>query len=101
MTRPKPIRMNPNRLPPLTKAQTERVKLFRKQFKDYGKVSVIRKGQKPGHILISVIGPDRVDSFSYGPDGYMVDRWSQNGLPLMVDLIVRSDRNQTNPYGDT
>ena len=101
MTRPKLIRMNPNRLPPLTKAQTERVKLFRKQFKDYGKVSVIRKGQKPGHVLITVRWNDQVEAFQYDAGGHLTDRWSQGQLfdgDAAAGLIHQPINN---PYGDT
>lgn len=72
MTRHAPIRMNPNRLPELTDAQKARVKAHREYWKNIGKMSIVRKGQLPGHVLISVTEPDKVRRMLYDIDGQLV-----------------------------
>lgn len=88
MTRPPAIRMNPTRLPPLTKAQEQRVKLFRREFKFYGKVSVRRKGQKPGHMLIVVTMREEERFYQYDRYGDLVDRWTQGQLYVLGSIMT-------------
>lgn len=65
MTRPPAIRMNPNRLPPLTTAQADRVKRHRAYWKGKGKLSIVRKGQADGHVCITVTEPDKTRRMWY------------------------------------
>ena len=72
MTRPPAIRMNPDRLPPLTKAQDAKVKEHRKYWRGKGKMSVVRKGQILGYICITVVGQDKTRRMWYDPDAILV-----------------------------
>lgn len=72
MTRPPAIRMNPNRLPPLSKAQDAKIEEHRKYWKGIGKLSVIRKGQVTGHVCLSVTEPDKVRRMWYDKDANLV-----------------------------
>lgn len=83
LTRHAPIRMNPAKLPPLTVMQEKRVKLFREYFKGIGQVSVMRKGQKPGYMLIVVIANGEVRYHQYDSAGELVDHWIQE--PFFID----------------
>jgi hypothetical protein len=74
MTRPKPIRMNPNRLPELTPAQKWRIKEHRRYWKGFGKVSVVRKGQITGYVCVTVTTPDNLHRYWYDPTGRLVKR---------------------------
>lgn len=64
--------MNPNRLPDLTAAQKERIKLHRQYWKNIGKISIVRKGQIRGHVLVSVTQPDQTRRMLYDMDGQLV-----------------------------
>lgn len=90
--------MTSTALPPLTKAQQERVKLFRRQYKSYGKVSVVRKGQKLGHILITATYQGNLHRFIYGPDGKLTMKWIESGL--FDETVGRAMVNPqvTNPF---
>ena len=90
--------MTPNRLPDLTRAQKERVRLFRAEFRHYGKVSVIRKGQKHGHILISVSFSDRIERHWYGRDGLPVYRATEHQLFEVDNRHGVVTRHATNPF---
>lgn len=72
MTRPPTIRMNPTTLPPLTRAQVEKVKQHRRYWKPFGKVSVVRKGQVTGHMCITVTEPDKVRRMWYDSNANLV-----------------------------
>lgn len=72
MTCPPAIRMNPTTLPPLTTAQTERVRLHRRYWKGKGKMSVVRKGQVTGHMCITVKEADKTRRMWYDRDAKLV-----------------------------
>lgn len=98
LTRPKPIRINPDRLPELTDAQKYRVKLFRAEFKPYGKVSIIRKGQKPGHILIVVTLHQEQRCYEYDETGSMTAAWTQNSMFMLGESMTFIPTVATTPY---
>lgn len=68
MTRPRPIRMNPARLPELTPAQKARVKAIRSDNKEH-RVGVQRKGQPDGCICVTVEHPRGKAKLFYDQDG--------------------------------
>lgn len=90
--------MNPDRLPELTDAQEHRVKLFRAEFKPYGKVSVRRKGQKPGHILIVVTLRQEQRCYQYDETGSMTTAWTQNGMFTLGESMTLIPIAATTPY---
>lgn len=72
MTRPKAIKMVPDRLPPLTKAQRERVAGIRRLYGSGIHLSVIRKNQVPGHICVSWQLDDGIARIWYDQHGKAV-----------------------------
>ena len=98
LTRQPAIRMNPSRLPPLTKAQQYRIKLFRQEYKSHGKVFVARKGQKLGHILITVTIQGERRCFTFDPDGQPVARWTQYPLHGLGQRFTDLPNVATTPY---
>ena len=92
--------MHPDRLPPLTDIQRWRVQMFKREYKHYGKVSVVRKGMAPGHIRISVTLGGEVRSFQYDEYGRLFAKWTQPRLLLPEIPPLYDALRATNPYMD-
>lgn len=73
------------KLPPLTRAQDERVKAIRKLYKGW-RVQVIRKGQKEGHVLVITHYRHVPEYKLYNPAGLLVAKWEQDLLFEMAPL---------------
>ena len=80
VTRPPAIRMNTTRLPELTAMQRDRERRFRQHFKNIAQVSVTRKGQRPGHMLITVTRDADREHFEYDQDGHLIGRWAETRM---------------------
>lgn len=102
MTRPPAIRMDPARLPDLTPDQKERAKAFRKHFKGIGKVSITRKGQKHGHICITVTERDKMRRYWYDTAGELQKATIQRQLfEITAELAEPESAILLNTNGDS
>ena len=90
--------MNSRRLPPLSDAQHAKVKQLRDRHGHDARISVIRKGQRWGHICVSVSDPAGVWRLWYDPAATLMSRVFEPKLAESLFDYGQDDKSPAGPF---